>query len=280
MKLAHLILTHAHPQHLQRMISRLAHADSDFYVHVDAKSDITLFLSLANLGNVYFINNREKVYWGGYSIVQATINSFEEILASGRTYGHINLLSGQDYPIKSTAYIHKYLNDNPGKIFMSYRDIMNDWQEAIPRITQYFLTHYRFKGHYRTELLLNKLLPRRKMPDGIIAMGRSQWFTAPPEAIAYILNYLKNERWATRFFKLSWAPDEIIFQTILYNSPFREDMVNDNMLYLDWTKGKPNPKVLNMEDKEVLKNTHELFARKFDPNDTEILDFLDDIASS
>ncbi len=279
MKLAHVILAHAHPGHLRRMIGRLSHPDSDCYVHVDAKADITPFLPIAELGNVYFIRNRQKITWGSYSMVQATINSFEEVLASGKKYGHINLLSGQDYPIKSATYIHKFFSDNQGKIFISYRSIMDEWTEAIPRVTKYFLTHYRFKGHYRAETLMNKLLPQRKMPKGIVAVGRSQWFTATPEAISYMLGYLKNERWVSRFFKLSWAPDEIIFQTILYNSPFRKDMINDNMVYLDWSKGDAHPKVLTMADEEKLKNTHELFARKFDPDDAEILDFLDDIAS-
>lgn len=280
MKLAHVILAHAHPGHLQRMVRRLSHPDSDVYVHVDAKTDITPFLPIASQGKVYFVKKREKVSWGGYSLVQATINSFEEVLASGKKYDHINLLSGQDYPIKSTEYIRKFFSDNPGKIFISHRSIMSDWTEAIPRITRYFLTHYGFKGSYRAEQALNLFLPRRKMPKGFVPVGRSQWFTATPGAISYILDYIKNERWVSRFFKLSWAPDEIIFQTILYNSPFRKDMVNDNMVYLDWSKGDTHPKVLTMADKEQLKNTYNLFARKFDPGHAEILDFLDDIASS
>lgn len=280
MKIAHLILTHSMPGHLQRLVNKLQHEDSDFYIHVDAKTDIAPFLPVADKENVQFIKHRVKVYWGGYSIVEATLKGFEQIIASGKRYDHINLLSGQDYPIKSTEHIHKYLGINPGKIFMHYLSIMDEWHEAIPRITKYYLTHYRFRGSYRVEELMNKVLPKRKMPQGIIPVGRSQWFTATHESVAYIVRYYKENPWVARFFKLTWAPDEIVFQTILYNAPFQKDMVNDNLVYVDWSKGEPSPKVLGMEDAEKLKMTDALFARKFNPDkDSNILDYIDGITS-
>ena len=281
MKIAHLILAHANPEQLKRLLGKLMHEDAHFYIHLDKKTDITPFLPLAEKGKVFFINNREKVYWGGYSIVQATVNSFQEILDSGVTYGYINLLSGQDYPIKSNAYIHEFLAKNPGKVFMHALSVEDEWHEAIPRISRYYLIHYKLPfGTYRAEQLLNALLPKRKLPAGIKAMGRSQWFTASPESIAYIIKYINEQQWVSKFFKLSWAPDELIFQTILYNSPFREKMVNDNLLYVDWSKGDASPKILTMDDATILKNSGKLFARKFNPQtDSTILDYLDNITA-
>ncbi len=281
MKLAHLILTHTNPDQLLRLVRKLAHEDSDFYIHVDRKSDIKPFLPLLEIRNVFLIKNRVKVYWGGYSIVEATVSSFEEILATGIKYDYINLMSGQDYPIKSTQYIHEYFSDHPGKIFMHYLSLTDEWHEAMPRITQYHLVNYHIPaGRYRIEQVMNLLLPPRKLPDGMVAMGRSQWFTATPDAIEYLLQYIREKTWISRFFKLTWAPDEIIFQTILYNSPFRDKMVNDNLLFLDWSRGGANPKQLNMNDAEQLSKSDKLFARKFNMDkDSKILDYLDKITS-
>ncbi len=277
MKLAHLILTHANPGQLERLLGRLAHENADFYIHVDKKTPIEPFMALANIPNVIFIRNRVKVYWGGYSIVQATINGFDEILALGRHYDYINLLSGQDYPIKNTTHIHQFLSDNPGKIFMQYLSLTDEWQEAIPRITQYHLINYHLPaGTYRLEQLMNTILPKRKLPEGITAMGRSQWFTATPESVAYMVKYIKEKSWISSFFKLTWAPDEIIFQTILYNSPFRDKMVNDNLVYLDWSGGGASPKILAMEDAQKLASSDKLFARKFSSETSkDIMDLLD-----
>ena len=276
MKLAHLILTHANPGQLKRMLDRLQHDDAHFYVHVDLKTDLQSFLPLANQRNVFFISKRVTVSWGGYSIVQATLNGFEQILASGVHYDYINLMSGQDYPIKSTQYIHEYLRLNPGKIFTDALIIEDEWQEAIPRITQYHLVNHNFPGKYRAQQLMNLLLPRRKMPKGIVAVGRSQWFTATPASIAYLVNYIKAEPWVSAFFKFSWAADEIIFQTILYNSPFRKDMSGYNLMYVDWSEQKASPRLLSMADAPALLGSTKLFARKFSMDtQKEIMDYLD-----
>lgn len=282
LKLAHLILTHGNPEHLQRLVNALAHPDAHFYVHVDHKTDIAPFLQLKDTPNVFFISNRIKVYWGGYSIVQATINSFEEILNAPHTYDYINLLSGQDYPIKPVEYIHRFLADNPGKIFMHFQSITDEWHEALPRISRYHLSNYNLPvGTYRLERMMNRLLPVRSLPEGIVAVGRSQWFTATPDSIAYMVRYIHENPWISSFFKLTWAPDEIIFQTILYNSPYREHMVNDNLLYVDWSAGGASPKTLDMDDAEALSKSEKLFARKFNSeSDNYILSYLDKMMAS
>jgi hypothetical protein len=280
MKLAHLILAHVNPAQLDRLITRLEYGEAHFYIHLDRKTAIEPFLFLAKKKNVYFIKKREKVYWAGYSIVQATLNGLKEILASGN-YDYINLISGQDYPIKNTAYIHKYLSARPGKAFMHTLSVNEDWREAIPRIKKYHLINLRFFGKYKIEAILNKIMPDRKFPFSMVPVGRSQWFTLTPACAAYILKYMTKHPKYRWFFRLSWAPDEMIFHTILYNSSFRDTIVNDNLLYVDWSEGKPSPKLLTMEDAEPLKNSDKLFARKFNIDiDSKILDYLDNLAAS
>ena len=230
--------------------------------------------------NVHFIKNNIKVNWAGYSLVQALVNGFTEILGSGISYGYINILSGQDYPIKSTREIHRFFNENPGKAFMHTLRIEDEWQEAIPRLTKYHLADLNFPGKYSIERLMNTMLPKRKLPGPLIPVGRSSWFTLSPAFAKYIVDYLTEHPAFVRFFKLSWGSDEIVFQTILYNSPFKKDMVNDNLLYVDWSEGRPNPKILTIADAEALRTSNKLFARKFNPAiDSNILDYLDSIAS-
>jgi hypothetical protein len=275
MKIAHLILCHANPAQLQRLILRLVHPDAAFYIHMDLKADITPFLLLKEIPNVYFVRMREKVYWGGYSIVQATINGFAEIVASGIAYDYINLLSGQDYPLVPVADIHSFLGSSTRKAYMHTLSVLNEWHEAIPRVTQYHLANMDFAGKYRTEQLLNKILPRRSMPFDMEAVGRSQWFTIPLDCAAYIVAFLKQNPKVARFFKLTWAPDEIIFQTILHNSHFKNQMVNDNLRYIDWSAGGASPKLLTMEDKNKLMTSGKFFARKFSAENSAILDYID-----
>src|SRR5471030_579261 len=110
MKLAHLILAHNEPKQLERLVTRLAHPDATVYIHLDKKTDIIPFAHLKEYENVVFVKDRVKVYWGTYNIVDATLNGFKEIISSGHRYDHINLLSGQDYPLKSQQHIHDFLS--------------------------------------------------------------------------------------------------------------------------------------------------------------------------
>ena len=68
----------------------------------------------------------------------------------------------------------------------------------------------------------------------------------------------------------------MIFQTILHNSPHKVAIVNDNLVYTDWSAGGASPKVLTMGDADKLLSSDKLFARKFSVSaDSEILDYLD-----
>lgn len=278
MRIAHLLLTHAYNAQLERLVQKLAYSDADIYIHVDLKTPIEQFELLNKHPQVIFIEQREKVYWGAFSIVQATINGFRQILASGRQYGYINLLSGQDYPLKAPGDIQAFFANNPGKAFMEFYLVNEVWTEAITRVTEYHLTNYNFAGKYAIQKWMNKLLPKRKMPYNFIAVGRSQWFSIAPGLVKYMLDYINAHPRIVRFFKLSWAPDELFFQTILYNSPHRDKMVNDNLRYIDWSEGKASPKTFTMGDLPQLIASGKLYARKFNMQvDEKVLNELDKV---
>jgi len=276
MKVAHLITAHAAPDQLSRLISRIQHPSADVFVYIDLKTDITPFLPLANRPNVTFINKRIKIYWGEYSQVQSTLIGFKEILASGKKYDFINFISGSDYPVQPIDQFHDFLTQNPDKAFMEFYDIESVWKEAKSRISTYHLGAYRIKGIFQFQKILNAVTPSRKVPLGMTAVGRSSWFTLPIASIRYILEFLEKNPKVDEYFKMVWGSDEIIFQTILYNSPFKDQLVNDNLRYIDWSKGGVNPKTLTIEDKDNLLNTNKFFARKFNSAvNNDILDFID-----
>jgi len=276
MKIAHLILAHNGPKQLERLITRLSNPDSAVYIHLDKKTAIGPFEYLMNYPNVYFIKKRVKVYWGAYNIVKATFNGFKEIIRHDKGYKFINLLSGQDYPLKSQQFIHDFLSQNPNTAFMNYLHFEPDWLEASPRIKLYHFNSFTIKGRYLLQKLVNKIFPVRKFPNDHIPVGRSQWFTIPIECAEFILNYWDKNPKLRMFIKFTWAPDEFIFQTILYNSRFKENMVNNDLRYIDWSGGGVSPKTLTVEDVPKLLASGKLFARKFNLNNgAEVFNLID-----
>lgn len=275
MVVAHLILVHSKPGQLMRLVKKLAHSKAFFFIHVDAKTDILPFRkALEDVNGVYFVDKRVNIQWATYSMVEATVNGFEAIVASGLAIDYVNLLSGQDYPIQPVSKFHDFLKMNPGKAFMQCLDIETEWTEAISRVRSYHLTHWSIPGKYKFQKALNLIMPRRKLPENLIPVGRSQWFTITLKHVVFIIKRLETNPAFSRFFSYSWAPDEIIFQTLLYNSTFRSDIVNDNLRYIDWSEGLKNPKMLTKEDLPSMMQSGCFFARKFAEND-EVLSLID-----
>jgi len=276
MKLAHLILAHTEPKQLERLIDRISHPNADIYIHLDKKSNMKTFEYLKKRENVFFITERVKVFWGSYRIVQATLNSLREIVATGKIYHHLNLLSGQDYPLKTATEIHEFLQQNIGVAFINHLLFDPEWREAIPRIDSYHFNTFKMPGRYILQKYVNKLLPKRSFPNNLIPVGRSQWFTIPSECVTYVLEYWDRHPEVENFIKLTWAPDEFVFHTILFNSDYKNIMSSDDLRYIDWSRGGVNPKILNMEDLDKMLASGKLFARKFDINkDAAVLDQID-----
>jgi hypothetical protein len=275
-RVAHLILTYTNPQQTERMINRMYHPNFDFYIHVDKKMDIGSHLYLETLSNVYFIKNRVDVTWAGFSTVQATFECIKEICRSGIKYEFINFLSGQDYPIKPAEILYDFYTKNTDKDFLSYRDFTKEWKEGMLRIEKYYLTNYNFRGKNTLERLINLVLPKRKLPGKLIPYGKSMFWMLHPETALYVVNTVEQNKTLKRFFSLSWASDEFVFQTVILNSSYKKNVINNNYRYIDWSGGGANPKVFDVGDFASIASSGMLFARKFDLIEKpEILNLID-----
>ncbi|TAG31814.1 MAG: glycosyl transferase [Sphingobacteriia bacterium] len=279
MKVAHLILAHHEPLQLKRLVDRLCCEEAVYFIHIDLKADIRVFTEVfIGYKQVYFIKKRVSITWASYSMVQATLNGFAEIKSAGLGVDYINLLSGQDYLLQPIKNFHQFLKNHAGKAFMHCLDVNKEWTEAISRLEEYHLTNFRdFPGKYKIQYFINKLLPKRKMPENMVPVGRSQWFTITYRQMEYILAKMEASPFIARFFKLTWAPDEIIFQTLLFNSDYRQSIINNNLRYIDWSKKEKNPKLLVTEDFQKIHESDCFFARKFDQNiDQHIFKLIDE----
>ncbi len=280
MKVACLIIAYKEPELADRLVKVMAaHNDFDCWIHIDKKTDIKAYEHLQKLPRVRFIKERVSVNWAGFSCVKAMLNSLEEIIKSGIKYDFVNLMSGQDYPIKSPHYIHDFLAANIGKSFISFEAEPSPWwSHAKLRFTKYHFTDFSFKGKTRVEIFLNSMMPDRKFLPSFTYYGGpySSYWTLSMKAASYLNDFLKKNKRLLRFCRFTWAPDEFLISTILMNSHLRGTVVNDARRYIDWSLGGARPKILTDEDFCALKNSTALFARKFDLNaDASIIDKID-----
>jgi len=280
MRVAHLIMVHKNPEQVFRLANALNHPQCDVYLHVDKKIDSTPFNAIAKTDRVYFIKNRVECNWGGFSFVKAIVSSLKEIVNKDIDYGVVNLLSGQDYPLKSSDHIYKYFCDNSTSCFISYEEYNDDqwWIEAVTRYEKYHLTDIKVKGRYFVQSIMNSLLPKRKFPvkAELYGSANASWWTLSMECVVFILDYLEANPKLLKFMKYTWGGDEFLFPTIIMNSKFKNVARNGNLRHIVWEKGKVNPKILKSNDLNSLTNSKHMFARKFDSLiDSKIIDDLD-----
>lgn len=287
MRIAYLIMTHNTPHHLPRLIDALAHEAACFFIHLDAKSSFHPYAGMAS-DRVRFINERRDVQWGDYSQVKAALALLREALQSSEEFQRFVLLSGADYPLRSASFIHRFFTSHRKHEFMNVVPMPSaEANKPLERLTLFHIRRTRsLPGFwFRRILMACRLISRHRdyahALQGRRPFGGSAWWALTRDACSFILNTAQREIHMMNFFKNTRNPDEMMFHTILANSPFRAKIVG-NLTYADWRKGGPHPAVLSERHLDLfrrmvspehdlkLRQPEVLFARKF-PDDSEHL---------
>lgn len=277
MKHAFLFTSYRNSKNLSEAIRKLSNRNSEFFIHVDKKVDLSAdkwFQQLKEQPNVTFLENRVKVNWGGYYHVEAIIRLMKRAIKDTRAE-YIHLLSDSCYPIKTARQIDDFFEQNRGKEYIDHFALPTEiWPYGgLDRIETYHLhdvvslrnnKFYWNLDHYL--MLVQKHLGfKRKKPEGWGTYhGGSTWWSLSWEAVAYCIDRIDAVPAFRQRFTHTFCFEEILMQTLLLDSPFKDRIVNDNKRYILWEKRNGNiPAVLDMTDYEALKKSGKLFARKF-----------------
>jgi len=281
LKLIVFIAVHKNETQVNRLIRALDHPDIKIYIHIDKKSGISAdgLLPAARI-----ISKSIDVEWRAYSQVKATINSLKEIISNEPDFDYLTFISGQDYPILIPDAILSSLQGNMGREFIEYVTLdKNGWNGARIRFERFYFIFYsnpfiKYAGKMVT-FICDKFHWKRNFFNGMTPYGGSAWWSLSRECIVYILNFMESRKGLERFMKKTIHADEILFQTIVMNSPFKDKVVNNNFRFIKWlkAKGNGNPCLLTRKDFPEIMNSQMHFARKFDMDiDAYILDMIDD----
>jgi hypothetical protein len=284
MRIAYLIFAHNNLKHLGRLIDALNGDEVSFFIHIDKKVVINDFFK--EYDNVTVLKNRISVNWGGYSFVEAILLGLKSAYQAG-AFDYYVLLSGVDYPIRSNQYIQSFFSEHKGKSFINIVKMPGNGK-SLDR-----LYYYHIEGDWRQKntikmlsiRIINSLIMgvriKRKLPPryaDYIMYGGSSWWALHRDFVAYLMKFYDTNPVFFNFYKHTFCPDEMIFQTIIMNSPYRQSVAN-GLTYHDWSLGEPPyPALIGELHLPILKQkviddsygfSEHLFARKFsDKNDT------------
>ena len=289
-KHAYMILAHNKPDQLALMLRALDDPRNDFFLLLDCKMtnvDRDALCAAVQKGRLFFLPDQIDVRWGQYSQVQARMR----LLATATEKGHYEFyhnISGQDLPLKSQDEIHAFFDSHKEYEFLSLNRpdrarkyahrcrFYYGFLKSVGRPKNNFQKICIFAAARCQKLFLG--VDRQKLNPDIVFMKGGAWFSISDEFARYCVSKTK---WVKDAFQETYCGDEMVMQTLLYNSPFRARLYRpkqgekSSMRLTDWTRGKPY--TFRSADFDELTASKLLFARKFDIDlDREIVEKLTD----
>jgi hypothetical protein len=254
-------------------------------IHVDKKVARRAYAgfvaSLADLDNVKF-STRHSCEWGTWSLVKASQDAAELLLASFPTVRHVFLASGSCLPLRPVREMVDYLAERPMTNF-----IESVTTEDVPwtvggldeeRFTLRFPFSWKrqrrlFDGYVR---LQRRFGFKRAIPDGLVPHLGSQWWCLTRQTLTAILQDPDRPKYDSYFSKV-WIPDESYYQTLvrLYSTNIESRSLT--LAKFDF-QGKPH--IFYDDHMQLLRRSDCFVARKIWPNANKLYTgFLSDDAS-
>jgi hypothetical protein len=244
LKLCYGILTHDNPTATTRLIEVLYEEGHTFVIHVDAKESAdetyeTLVEYASSRDHVHVLppQNRVRVNWGGFTMVNATLQILKYALAVNFTthealdFHKFVHLASTSYPIASNQEIRQKLASFP---------LDANLMHVIMKPT----SPHDGAWHYFVECddalhRIYQLKPlSKKRGGGIDLHTSSQWFVISREFALYLAEAKKNT-FLYEFLEYTQhvvVADETFFGTVLRNTPFCAKHHNWNFLHLQFDR--------------------------------------------
>lgn len=277
MKQAVLITAYKNIAHLNLIVDFFSKSNVDCFIHIDKKSSIADFEieNIRKKKNVKLLSQKYKVNWGGANHLKAILLLLNKAF-NYSDYKYFHLITGHDFPIKSVKDISEFLENHNGKEFIEYNKFpYNNWENGgMDRLLYYNLYDWVDGRAGWGEFLTKKILKIQKKigfkrsfsKDFPVSLyGGSTYWTLSRTYVDYIFEYLQMHSAFLKRFKYTFCSEEIFFQTILMNSPFKENAINNSLRFIVWEKRNGNyPANLDISDYASIKESDAFFARKFE----------------
>lgn len=267
---AFLITAYKDEKQLTKLIERVSQIGY-VYVHVDTKSKE---IDVEKLNSMGFkdteIISKYKIYWGAMNHVHAILDLMRKALDNPKIH-YIHIISGQDYPVRSNDDFINTFDEDYRSIHMSCSD-RGVYDSGV--VDRYALVHPSVNMDPTSFMAraINKIALGFQHTFKIRKQGIGEfrdvykgmiYMSAPRDAAQYVLDYLKEHPRFLKDLQYAHIPEEFLFQTVLKNSGFAENVTGVSLRYNDWAGGDgKSPAYINEEKYDEIKHGEYFFARK------------------
>jgi hypothetical protein len=228
-RIAFLILAHQDALQVERLCRTLQGQSS--FVHVDRRAADFPLSRIVHIPGVTVVHPRSRIYWGDFSMVEATLNLLNNARQSG-TFDRYVLLSGSCYPVKPLASLESAFAGDSRREWISltpitrrsslYNTVGRHWRMA-PLLGNSILDSKVRAVYNRITRAMGRDLARE---TGLTPYFGSQWWGLTEPCVTSILEFVRNRPDFVRAYRSVYAPDEHFFQTIVANSRFASSAIH------------------------------------------------------
>lgn len=287
-KIAFILLCHKDPEGVIAQANALTAAGDYMAIHYDARAGEAPYRrvreALADNPNVAFAKKRLRCGWGEWSLVQATLTALDAALENFPRASHFYMVSGDCMAIKSAQFARAFLDENDKDYIESLDFHTSDWIKTGLKEDRLRYRHWfnerQYKSLFYTSLKLQRRLKlERSFPSDLQIMIGSQWWCLRRRTIEWILEFAKRRRDVVKFFRTTWIPDEIFFQTLVRHIVPSGEIENRTLTFSMFTE-YGMPVTFYNDHYDLLLSQNYLFARKISPDATELKERLGDLYAS
>ena len=272
-KIAYILLCHKDPEGVIAQAGRLTATGDFIAIHFDRRAKPAEFdrvrAALADNPSVTFARRRIKCGWGEWSLIAATLEAVRAAADAFPRATHFYMLSGDCMPIKSSQYVHDFLDRAEVDYIESFDFFSSDWiktgikEERL--IYRHLFNERNQKALFYAAMTLQKRLGlQRAVPADIQMQIGSQWWCLRRRTVEAVLDFCAKRPDVMRFFRTTWIPDETFFQTVVGHLVPVAEIRSRTLTFLMFSDyGMP---VSFYDDQyDLLISQDYLFARKISP---------------
>ena len=263
---AWLIIAHNEFGILQRLVTALDDARSDFFIHFDKKVEQIPEI-WTHHSQVLILDNRVDVRWGSVSQIECEMVLFETAAKKG-PYDYYHIISGTTLPLKSMEEIVAYFVKSAGKSVLTGLCQDQPYQEKLKvRSYNIFLKYYTASSSFiraTSQFLWKSAIAAQRILGietnrGKVFYKASNWLSLTEEALHDILS---RKQAVLRTYRWSFCGDEYFVPSELMASPLKHRIINSDD-YLHREIARSTAAMYNLDELPTLMATGCLFARKF-----------------
>ena len=267
-ELACVVLAHADPAHLRRLVDALD--PFPVFLHCDVGTSDAVFDEMtADLPSRATVLPRIGTGWAKWQNVAAELAGYRAALQQTDAT-HVALLTGSDYPLASSAEISALLHAHRGRSIARYTPLpMPGWGRNGG------LDRLRYPHFAHRKRMIRIPVPRR-LPADVVPAGGAQVKVLAREHAQAVVDVATARPDLVRFWRRSWIADETFVGSVL-NSPdlvpgWAGAHVPSDLWWIGWDGMRhKSPPWLGLDHLEPLAEARaggidgfpRLFARKF-----------------